>query len=186
MWVSGLVYFTIGVVTLTMSLPSNVLIQRNSTSLLRNQVTTIYGQQFAYFTKDPKSLAVTPYTVADLSSLNRLPQNRTENAFGISRKQRAQGPEVAIITNQMSQEPVDLWVSCSGPKPIDCLRDFKMQDEARSIPTQREKITNKSPLHTVCGDVYLLMTVGVPFEYRNLVDYTQRATKVSKVNVSCE
>ena len=159
--------------TVFMSLPSNVLYGQDDG--LRLSTDILVSQQFPFFTKNPQSESVNAYrTTGDDTpeSLMITPQGRAQNLFGISRLQRAQGPELAFLAN----ETTVVWHTCSGTAD-ECVR------RAAAWPAQR--FDSPSPLPTVCGDAFLTVERPVPFAYRKLVSYRFRTSKVAHVNVTC-
>ncbi|WP_353963266.1 MULTISPECIES: hypothetical protein [unclassified Streptomyces] len=70
-------------------------------------------------------------------NLLRTPQSNPSSFFGLSRTQRAQGPEMAIIDASVTG-----WKSCSGTLTT-CL------SQAAALPAA--KITNRNPVQTICS-----------------------------------
>lgn len=161
--------------TLIATIPSNVLVSEADTAAARVYLNTVASQNFAFFTRPPQSDQFDIYRKnADgaFESLLVTPQGRSENFFGIGRRQRAQGPEVADLTRAIPH-----WDPCSELYD-ECLRSISMKD-----PVQ---LVNKSPVATVCGDVTFTVESTVKWSYRTLVKYDHLITKATHAIVSCE
>lgn len=155
------------------SLPSNVVLGEDEG--FRLNLNIIASEQFPFFTKSPESETIGVYRVSPSGGVQNListPQGRPDNLFGLSRKQRAQGPEVAFLANAASTPFVD----CAG-SAVDCVNEHR-----HDAPVA---LTNTSPVATVCGRVFLTIEQPVPFEYRNLVPYEHRVEKVAVLQVTC-
>lgn len=155
-----------------MSLPSNVILGQSS---LRFNFNVIASEQFPFFTKSPESMAVGLYRIqsdGQVTDLRLTPQGRMSNWFGLSRKQRAQGPEGAFLAN----DPTVEFTPCGG-SPEKCITD---NADAKTIA-----LVNTSPMPTLCGELFLTEEYPVPFEYRKLVQYSIHATGVARVDVKC-
>lgn len=73
------------------------------------------------------------------------PQGLPSNVFGLSRTQRAQGPELA---NLQLGVPGSSWTVCDG-SALECLELYKDSPVAM--------VENTSPVLTVCGGASLVM-----------------------------
>lgn len=163
------------VCSLIATMPSNVLVSEADTVTARVYLNTLASQNFAFFTRPPQSDQFDIYrkdSGGAFESLLATPQGRSENLYGIGRRQRAQGPEVADLTREMPR-----WESCSELYD-ECLKAMSMKESFRLV--------NKSPVATICGDVIFTVESTVKWSYRTLVAYDHRITKAAHAVVSCE
>jgi antimicrobial peptide system SdpA family protein len=159
-------------VALFYTLPSNALSSRHSKGA-RQFFNDVTPQVWAFFTKNPEGVQIGAYAFDGKHSKNllRTPQSNPSNFFGLSRTQRAQGPEMAIIDASVTD-----WKSCGGTLTT-CL------SQAAALPAA--KITNRNPVQTICGDAFMTQEYVVPWSYRNLVPYDRRVTRIAHLDVSC-
>lgn len=158
------------------TLPSNVLSSRTPNDPIRVAFNLVALENYGFFTKDPQGEFGGVYTQASggLQSAVITPQNRPTNGFGLSRRQRAQGPEIANLQNNPSVN----WQDCTaGTKPTSCL-----EKATRQRPTA---LRNTSLLPTICGDAVLTQEEPVLWSYRSLVPYHSRILKTAHVKVRC-
>ncbi|CQA10150.1 antimicrobial peptide system protein%2C SdpA family [Mycobacteroides abscessus] len=160
LWLYSTVLMVAFLSTLIATMPSNVLVSEADTVTARVYLNTLASQNFAFFTRPPQSDQFDIYRKDSSGTFHSLlvtPQGRSENLFGIGRRQRAQGPEVADLTRAMPR-----WESCSG-----------LYDECLSALSNKEPfhLVNNSPVATVCGDVIFTVESTVKWSYRSLVDY---------------
>ncbi|WP_328554986.1 MULTISPECIES: SdpA family antimicrobial peptide system protein [unclassified Streptomyces] len=159
-------------VALFYTLPSNALSSRHSKGA-RQYFNEVTPQVWAFFTKDPEGVQIGTYAFDGKHSKNLLktPQGSPSNLFGLDRTQRAQGPEIAYINTSVTQ-----WQPCAGNLDV-CLH------EAAARPA--EKVKNRNPVRTVCGDSFITQERVVPWSYRNLVPYDRHVTRIAHLDVSC-
>ncbi|MGW7306823.1 SdpA family antimicrobial peptide system protein [Streptomyces sp. NPDC054835] len=155
------------------SLPSNVLSTRDGGDL-RSLSARVLPQSWAFFTKPPSDPEFVPYLVSgdDVSNASRLPNSRSENLYGLTRRQRAQGPEVANIANQVRE-----WRNCEeieGDCPTVVARS--------STPVPAE---NASPVPTLCGRVVLVQTRPVPWKFREKYEGWRLDKRAALVEAKC-
>jgi antimicrobial peptide system SdpA family protein len=155
------------------SIPSNALSNRSSGGV-RTLFNTIIPENWAFFTRDPESLQNGVYAFRGNTKPTNLlgtPQGRAANVFGISRTQRAQGPELGYLDAQTKN-----WMDCAMPL-----------ESCISLASERPPVDakNASPVPTVCGDVYLTQERVVPWEYRDLVSGFRHMVKIAHLNVRC-
>ncbi|WP_191267543.1 SdpA family antimicrobial peptide system protein [Nocardiopsis terrae] len=138
------------------ALPSNTLSFRDG-GTVRTLFARTMPQNWAFFTKPPNDPELVPYTVNEAGAVefaSTMPNGRVDNLYGLSRTQRAQGPEIANLANQIEE-----WTDC-GSLNGDCLSGV-----ASGAPVQR--IENTSPVPTLCGKVVIARTEPVPWTYRD-------------------
>ncbi|PPG18088.1 hypothetical protein C5D36_02220 [Rathayibacter sp. AY1C6] len=145
-WIGASVYFV---------LPPNVLSSESDVHKnLQLAFTTVSPQGWGFFTNAPQATEIAAYDAETMASLMLAPQGRVENLFGLSRAQRAQGPELAQLSEAVGQ-----WHECeSGQTREHCLA------EASSL--QPQKITVNLAHRTLCGPIILTTETFTPFEYR--------------------
>ncbi len=168
---------TFFIVTLLNALPTTVLFKTPPTSAVRQEIGRVAPQSWAFFTKPPQDIEIGAYppdtTDADQSILNT-PQGAVGNFLGLSRTQRAQGAELAYISNQIKQ-----WQDCVG-QLSECL---STEFDTENV----QNIENTSPISTICGDVLITQERKIPWGFRNLYPgVTHSVEKVSKIKVNCE
>lgn len=172
-----LVFVTAGIVlflgSVFYTLPSNVLSLRGGA--VRNAFNTISPQDWAFFTRDPQSTMIGAYELTpDGGAVSRLttPQNRVRNSFGLSRTQRAQGPELGFLDHAVGG-----WANCDGSVDY-CI------DANKNAPTQN--IANTSPVPTICGDTFITQEEPQPWAFRSLTSHPSRVTKVAHISAECK
>ncbi|MGO2034532.1 MAG: SdpA family antimicrobial peptide system protein, partial [Brevibacterium aurantiacum] len=79
-------------VSVFFSLPSNVLSDRGKVNAARVFSVDLAPQGWGFFTKPPSDSDLFYYD-GNLQSVMETPQGRADNLLGLSRTQRAQGPE---------------------------------------------------------------------------------------------
>lgn len=149
--------------------PSNVLNPSGSDSIRKHIAMTV-PQGWAFFTKPPDDPELGVYEARSGQSLLATPQTKAENLFGLSRIQRAQGPELASLSAQVTR-----WEACVGGA-ITCLK--AISDE------RPESVTNEGFIRTVCGRVVLTSERPVPWAYRAF-GLSSRIDQGAYVDVDC-
>ncbi len=137
------------------SLPSNALSTRDG-GAVRTAVATLFPQGWAFFTRDPDSESIVAYAVQDdvLVSAMTTPQTRGSNWLGLSRGQRAQGPELAFTAAGSGTEAGSDcagWLSECAPAYL----------SLAPVP-----YSNTSPIQTICGDIVLVRQEAPPWSFR--------------------
>jgi antimicrobial peptide system SdpA family protein len=167
-----------GSLTLAATLPSNVIWERTQLRALRVELNTVAGQSFAFFTRPPQSEQIVAYRLLANgtagASLLVTPQGRSANLFGLSRTQRAQGPELANLVQAVAPK---MWVDCTGLDRGGCL------DQIAHTPNVL--LHNTSPVPTVCGAVLLTAERTTKWAYRRLTDTRYVIDKVVPASVDC-
>ncbi|MFJ9906237.1 SdpA family antimicrobial peptide system protein [Streptomyces sp. NPDC101152] len=156
------------------TLPSNALSSRHSKGA-RPVFNTLVPENWAFFTRNPQTTQTGVYAQradGSIRNLLRTPQGDPSNFFGLSRRQRAQGPELGYLNANAAGK----WADCAGYLD-DCVK------EAAAKPAVQVKNTN--PVPTVCGDAYLTQEETVPWSFRNQVPYVRRVLKVAHLDVRC-
>jgi antimicrobial peptide system SdpA family protein len=178
----GVVYVcllaTAGLATLAATLPSNVLWDRSQLLIVRAELNTVAGQNFAFFTRSPESEQIVAYRLlpdgALGASLLHLPQGRAANLFGLSRTQRAQGPELA---NLMRAVPATAWTDCTELGHDECVDGIRGRGKAM--------LRNTSPIPTICGEVALTAESTVKWAYRRLTADRYTIERVAPASIDC-
>ncbi|WP_017587667.1 SdpA family antimicrobial peptide system protein [Nocardiopsis ganjiahuensis] len=138
------------------ALPSNTLSVRDG-GTVRTLFARTMPQNWAFFTKPPNDPELVPYTADGDGSVDfasTMPNGSAENLYGLTRTQRAQGPEIANMANRIEE-----WTDC-GSLNGDCLSEV-----ASGTPVQW--VENTSPVPTLCGKVIIARTEPVPWPYRD-------------------
>jgi antimicrobial peptide system SdpA family protein len=155
------------------SLPSNVLSTRDG-GQLRTLSARFLPQSWAFFTKPPSDPEFVPYIVSDdgVDYAARLPNSRSENLYGISRRQRAQGPEVAGMANQVKK-----WKDCEEIEG-----DCPAVVAGSSTPAP---VSNSSPVPTLCGRLVLVETRPIPWKFREKYEGWRLDKQAALVEAEC-
>jgi antimicrobial peptide system SdpA family protein len=167
-----------GTLSLAATLPSNIIWERTQLQALRIELNTIAGQSFAFFTRSPQTEQIVAYRLLPDgtagASLMVTPQGTPANLFGVSRTQRAQGPELANLVQAVEPK---MWLDCTGLDRGTCLAQI-----ARASKTV---LHNTSPVPTVCGQVLLAGERTNKWAYRHLTDSGYAIHQVVSASVDC-
>ena len=113
------------------------------------------------------------YDLDSQDSLLMTPQGRIENIFGISREQRAQGPELAMLAAAVTE-----WTECElGSSRDECLAS------AGALPPQSVAI--EVVYRTLCGPVLITTESFTAFEYREFNLPVHSIDSYAKLEVKC-
>src|SRR6201999_1340751 len=155
-----------------------IMWERTQLRALRVELNTIAGQSFAFFTRSPQTEQIMAYrlrpdgTAAD--SLLVTPQGKASNLFGLSRTQRAQGPELANLVRQVG---ASAWVDCVGLDRTTCIDQIAHQPKTL--------LHNTSPVPTVCGQVVLTAEKTTKWAYRRLTEDRYVIERIATVSIDC-
>lgn len=166
----GIVLISLGIVSAG---PPTVLVGANQNSILTAAAASV-PQSWPFFTKDPKEPSFVVFRAENGEEVSAFPQLRLENLGGLSRNQRAQGPEVAMLHTRIPK-----FVDCAGADRVECLQKA---NRAGII-----ELSNTATFQTICGDVVIGTQTIVPFAYRNLVDTEDtQLMSAARVFVKCK
>jgi antimicrobial peptide system SdpA family protein len=178
----GVVYATllaaVGLSSLVASLPSNIVWGRTQLPAVRAELNNVAGQDFAFFTRSPETNEIDAYrlepdgTVG--ASLLVTPQARAANLFGLSRTQRAQGPELAILLREV---PPGGWTDCTELDRAACVEALSHHPKAL--------LRNNSPVPTVCGQVALTVESTTKWAYRRLTATRYGIERIAAAGIDC-
>lgn len=162
------------VLTAYESLAPNALSGRGPAAVsLRNALVTIAPQRWEFFTASPQGSQVAVYNAATFDSAMRFPQTKSANAFGLTRTQRAQGPEMAILSAAVRH-----WDRCETPgNSRACL------ESARHAKAQEVVNTVRYP--SLCGTYVIAIQRPTPFEFRHFGYGDTAIQKTAEVRVLC-
>lgn len=167
--------FVFFVLTILATLPSNVLFSSAAMSSIRMPINVIANQSFGYFTKPPQSDQIGLYlrrADGQISDAMITPQSRYQNFLGVSRRQRTQGPEYAMIARLVGS-----WTDCNRDAES-CVEDgFKLP---------AFEIKTPSPMPTVCGDALITAETPTKWAYRHLAAYQYVVLAMAHVKVDCD
>ena len=168
---------TLGVVVSVMALsvffawPDNVILTTSS-SPIRAIFASTFGQGWAFFTNPPQNPVSRVYRVGSQTDMLATPQGKVENAFGISRNQRAQGPELAILANAAKD-----WQECGESSHQACLAEAnKLAAEPLDLRTRKQ---------SVCGELILTVEIPKPWAFRASAKDEFSIAHYVKVDVPC-
>lgn len=164
-WMGASIYFV---------LPPNVISSEGPVFKgLQQTFTTVSPQGWGFFTNAPQTGEISVYDVKSHQSLMLTPQGRVENLFGISRAQRAQGPELAQLADAATG-----WQECQlGQTREQCL------DQASRLMPQPVSI--ELAHQSLCGPVILTTETFTPFEYRDFDLPIHTIETYSSLDVAC-
>jgi antimicrobial peptide system SdpA family protein len=178
----GVAYATllaaVWVSSLAASLPSNIVWGGTQLPAVRAELNKVAGQDFAFFTRSPETNEIDAYrfdpdgTVG--ASLRVTPQAKAANLLGLSRTQRAQGPELAILLHGI---PPDGWIDCTELDRPACV------DAASRHP--KTFLRNNSPVPTVCGQVALTVESTTKWAYRRLTETRYSIERIAATSIDC-
>lgn len=175
--VSAVVLVSLAAVTILASMPSTTFWERDG-GIARVVSNKLLPQAWGFFTKEPGSDNATAYTISEAGfrNIDAGPQSDPHNLFGLSRSQRAQGTEVAILSSAV---PKENWANCEGQSEAQCLT------KGEGAPASSVKNGYVSP--TVCGNVAIVISSVTPWVYReNSVAGEEFAfNSVAHLNVDC-
>ncbi|WP_329568972.1 SdpA family antimicrobial peptide system protein [Kitasatospora sp. NBC_01266] len=167
------VVLTFLLLTVFFSMPGNVLTS-SWMGGLKSAFTITAPQGWAFFTKDPESVELYAYrsTPQGYQSRMRTPQVEPANLFGLSREQRAQGPEMAALARSATT-----WQPCTDNDFSQCMR------KAFAQPAQ--EVANQSATPTVCGDIALVEEKPTPWAYRHFTSDISQVQDSAHIHVTC-
>lgn len=133
-------------------------------------------ESWEFFTRDPKTPSLVLQEIVKdegtITEAGTLPQTRHENGFGLSRNQRSQDTEKAIIA-----AAVPNWVECGGMTTLQCLHVAR-EGSFVAVP-------GVSGDANFCGKFLLGTVETTRFNYRD-ISPGQYLSKVAAVEVVCE
>lgn len=141
----------------------------------KENVTTFFPQGWAFFTKPSSEPHLAPYTTEG-DSLEKTPAGLTSNAFGISREGRAQGVELALVSQGI---PENGWDECGNNNVSRCL------DESSKSHEIHHHAQNPTPSPSLCGEIIIMERQLVPYHYRDFFETRTMANKWARVSVEC-
>lgn len=178
--VAGIVSFTVlaalFLAAVFYSMPSNVVDLRDR-SPQRTLFTQAFPEAWGFFTKPPNSPEIGAFRVSEASIESALsfPHSRMENAFGLSRKHRAQGPEIAELSSAAEGSE---WIDCDSIEG-DCLSHAGNRTEPLLVE-------NKFPARSLCGKLVLAETIPVPWSYRDSYEGWRTERRAIYLEVQCK
>ncbi len=153
------------------SLPATVLTESwPSKSVVQASV----PESWEFFTRDPKQAGLTMFSQTTRDTFQvagTLPQTRPENLFGLSRNQRSQDTEKAILADAVTK-----WTKCSSTSAGACLT------AAHSAPAQKVKPATPS---NFCGDYVLASQATTHFVYRDLEPTGFSIDAAAHIEIEC-
>jgi antimicrobial peptide system SdpA family protein len=138
---------------------------------VKRTVAAALPEGWSFFTKSPRDPSTVVYgrePDGRWRDITAGPSARPGRLMGLNRAGRAQGTEIAVLTDQM---PAGAWQHCDRP-PLDCL----------SGATVSATVTNTSH-RTVCGDVGFVVQEVLPWAWRDAP--TVMPSNVARVRVAC-
>lgn len=156
------------------SLSPHALSSRDPAAVkVRDAVLTIAPQRWEFFTASSKGRQYVAYRTRTGESALSLPQGKATNMFGVSRAQRAQGPELAALHQQVAN-----WKKCVDKSASQkCIR--------QAAEERPQALRNGAKRKTLCGDLLLAQEKATPFEFRSFDLPNFRVLQAARVEVSC-
>ncbi|MFJ8931964.1 SdpA family antimicrobial peptide system protein [Streptomyces sp. NPDC102364] len=153
-------------------LPGNVLTFPGQTAMAP-AVNRLAPQGWSFFTKSPRESELQPFVLRDSVWQDRLlaPHGAPHNAFGVNRRSRSQGIEMALL---LSKARSLRWTACD--------RDL---EACLARATRHGHVTNRTPEPTLCGTVALVEQKPVPFAWRHLLPGTHTPDRLTVLDVTC-
>lgn len=139
----------------------------------RQALQVLVPQGWAFFTKSPEGITLVPYKTTAAGSWVRadsLPQSNAANLFGLSRDQRAQSTELAIVAAAVPKfTPCEDYLTTCLEEPI------------------KNVITLKNETNTAhfCGSYRIVQQEPVKWAYRSAVPDPVRVARYADVKVEC-
>jgi antimicrobial peptide system SdpA family protein len=160
--------------TIVQSLSPHALSSREPTAVaVRDAVLAIAPQRWEFFTASPKGRQYAAYRTQTGESALSLPQSKAANLFGVARTQRAQGPELAALHQQVSN-----WTKCADKSASQrCIQ--------RATKERPQALRNEARRRSLCGDLLLAQEKATPFEFRSFDLPNFRVLQAARVEVSC-
>ncbi|MDQ0831410.1 antimicrobial peptide system SdpA family protein [Streptomyces achromogenes] len=154
-------------------LPKNVITLPGQTKA-RHTVANMAPQGWAFFTKSPRDAEIVPYEkrASGWKSASLTPHSSPHNAFGLDRRSRAQGVEIALLLSAAQKGD---WHDCTSSRS-QCLGGY-------GAPGRH--IDNRSPRPTLCGTVGLLQEKPTPWAWRDLLPEAHSPERVMVLEVTC-
>lgn len=142
---------------------------------LRKYLLPLFPESWPFFTKPPTDFEYSVYTVigTNVAKATDFPNSLPSNAFGFTRTQRAQGPELASLAMQISS---DSWIDCVAVAG-DCVIAANAEE---ALP-----LDNSSILPTFCGAYVLAETEPVEWSFRDSYEGWRVDLRTVNVEVSC-
>ena len=144
----------------------------------RVTVLRVWPQGWAFFTRSPLSADYGAYQIEPDGRLHDAllgPYARPENLFGVSRRARAQGPELALLVNKI---PDAAWQECHG--------SGYSAAECGASTTTPVVLTNNSLVPSLCGPAFLLTKdEPVPWAWQQLTHHQRKTHQMAAVTITC-
>lgn len=171
--VTGVVLTVWLIATTVLSLAPHALSPRGPVaSAVQSAIVTIAPQRWEFFTASQQKPVITAYDATSLESLLLFPQTAPRNVFGLSRTQRAQGPELAILASEAK------WRRCeSRTDGAACLQTAQR--------TKPQAVSNEARSQTICGNVVIAQQKPTPFEFRRFGYGPASITRAAHLQVTC-
>lgn len=145
---------------------------------IRPEIVAIFPQAWGFFSRSPRDPNYAVYQLTqngEVLSLTTWPATTASNFYGLSRRGRSQGVEVASLA---LGAPTDAWHQCpSDGDPAQCVR---LQSDARAVPS-----TNRVPSPSACGEIFVAVVKPTAYAYLGLTPLRLSADKVVKMDVEC-
>lgn len=165
----AIVIFMVSVI----SIPGTPMGTQKIPTFLNGLATSMIPQGWAFFTKTSQDPVITPYNLSG-ESVSLLPTSRYTNGFGINRKGRAQGVELGLLQQDITDAD---WEDCTEVSDKDCIRKLN-EAPLRSIE-------NPSQSPSLCGDVFFLKSIPHAYAYRSLTEGDRRLIGGAGAHVRC-
>lgn len=163
-------------ISIFVSLPGNVVLSGGVDSKFQRATITIAPQSWPFFTKPPSDPELTSYQIVDnqIDSASVFPNVDASNLFGLSRTQRAQGPELANLAVVI---PESNWTVCAEVVDEDCL--------IHAASLEPIAVKHDYPHPSLCGDIILVESEPVRFFDRDAYEGWRVDLRSVYLRVTC-
>ncbi|MFG3085621.1 SdpA family antimicrobial peptide system protein [Streptomyces parvulus] len=137
-------------------------------------VNRVAPQGWSFFTKSPRESELQPYVQRAGAWEEQLlaPHGAPHNVFGLDRRSRSQGIEMALLLADAEQLH---WTKCDRDLAA-CLERAEGKTSA---------LVNRTPEPTLCGRVALVEQKPVPFAWRKIMNGTHTPDRLTVLDVTC-
>jgi sporulation delaying protein A len=163
---------TLGLYAVHGQMPRNV-IELPFESRLRPLLPYLTPEGWAFFTRSAREPKLVTYRLASdgrWQSADLGPHSRPTNLFGLDRRSRAQGVEIALLLGTIR---TDRQVECKEAIP-------KCLESLRAVP-----IRNVSPAPSLCGDVGVAQQEPLPWAWSGAASEVTMPSKVVRLAITC-
>ena len=171
-WAGALVFAAMACISLLSALPTTA-VTPDAVNRVRPSVQQVMPQGWAFFTRSMNQPDVSAYS-GDLDHQITTTNSDYRNALGISREQRADGPELADLARAV---PDAAWVDCAA-----YVADIRgcAANRHNAVP-----LSNAVGHPSTCGSVALVKSAPVPWAWAAEHSRGRRVSQIAWIEVHC-